>query len=110
MRRPVTTLLSSCLFLFLCLSFADESLSGHEASLGEEEPAKEALLSYGPWDLDAGGQVRVRGDFARNQNLTDFTFSSGERRYFLSKGLSEPKRCPSCRQKRRMTLVPEVQR
>jgi len=26
-----------------------------------------------------------------------FIFSPGEQRYFLSKGLSEPKRCPECR-------------
>lgn len=37
-----------------------------------------------------------------------FVFSSGEQRYFFSKGLSIPKRCPNCRQKRRETLVPEV--
>ncbi len=27
------------------------------------------------WKLDTGGQIRFRGDFARNQNFTDFTFS-----------------------------------
>ena len=37
----------------------------------------------------------------------DFTFTVGEQRYFLSKGLSTPKRCPRCRLKRRETLVPE---
>jgi len=37
-----------------------------------------------------------------------FVFSVGEQRYFLSKGLSIPKRCPNCRHKRRQTLVPEV--
>lgn len=36
-----------------------------------------------------------------------FLFSTGEQRYFLSKGLSTPKRCPECRQKRRDTLVRE---
>jgi hypothetical protein len=40
---------------------------------------------------------------------TTFTFSAGEQRYFLSKGLSEPKRCTRCRLKRKLTLVPEVQ-
>lgn len=37
-----------------------------------------------------------------------FVFSAGEQRYFFSKGLSIPKRCPNCRRKRRQTLVPEV--
>ncbi len=37
----------------------------------------------------------------------DFTFTVGEQRYFLSKGLSIPKRCKPCREKRRATLVPE---
>ena len=36
-----------------------------------------------------------------------FVFSEGEQRYFLSKGLSEPKRCPKCRLKRKLTLVKE---
>ena len=35
----------------------------------------------------------------------EFTFSAGEQRYFFSKGLSAPKRCPHCRQQRRETLV-----
>ncbi len=37
----------------------------------------------------------------------DFIFTVGEQRYFLSKGLSVPKRCPQCRQRRRDTLVRE---
>ena len=36
-----------------------------------------------------------------------FTFTVGEQRYFLSKGLSEPKRCPQCRLKRKASLVRE---
>ena len=50
----------------------------------------------------------------KNKNLRcvdcrmDFVFTVGEQRYFFSKGLSIPKRCPNCRQKRRETLVPEV--
>lgn len=36
-----------------------------------------------------------------------FTFTAGEQRYFLSKSLSEPKRCPMCRHRRKLTLVPE---
>jgi len=37
----------------------------------------------------------------------DFTFTVGEQLYFLSKGLSIPKRCPQCRKRRRDTLVRE---
>ena len=33
-----------------------------------------------------------------------FAFTVGEQEYFWSKGLSEPKRCPACRQLRRSTL------
>jgi len=36
-----------------------------------------------------------------------FVFTAGEQLYFSSKGLSIPKRCPRCRQKRRETLVRE---
>lgn len=37
----------------------------------------------------------------------EFTFTNGERRYFQSKGLSVPKRCPDCRARRKQTLVPD---
>jgi DNA-directed RNA polymerase subunit RPC12/RpoP len=37
-----------------------------------------------------------------------FLFSTGEQRYFASKYLSIPKRCPQCQQRRRDSLVPEV--
>ncbi len=37
----------------------------------------------------------------------NFTFSAGEQRYLASKGLRPPKRCPKCRLKRKLTLVPE---
>lgn len=36
-----------------------------------------------------------------------FIFSKGEQCYFLSKGLSVPKRCPQCRLKRKLCLVPD---
>jgi DNA-directed RNA polymerase subunit RPC12/RpoP len=38
----------------------------------------------------------------------NFTFTRGEQIYFASKGLSTPRRCPECRLKRKLTLVPEV--
>ena len=37
----------------------------------------------------------------------EFTFSASEQFFFWSKGLSEPKRCPQCRLKRKLTLVRE---
>ncbi len=36
-----------------------------------------------------------------------FIFTADEQRYYLSKSLSEPKRCPECRRRRRATLVPD---
>ena len=38
---------------------------------------------------------------------SNFTFSAGEQKYYWSKGLSVPKRCLSCRQRRKLTLVKE---
>jgi hypothetical protein len=38
-----------------------------------------------------------------------FRFSSGEQAYFISKMLSEPKRCPICRKIRRLSIVPDHQ-
>ncbi len=35
----------------------------------------------------------------------DFTFEVGEQQYFWSKGLSEPKRCKTCRVIRRRSLI-----
>ena len=36
---------------------------------------------------------------------SEFTFASGEQRYFWAKGLSEPKRCKPCRMLRKRSLV-----
>lgn len=36
----------------------------------------------------------------------NFLFSKGEQRYFQSKRLSTPKRCPECRAERRKRIVP----
>ena len=33
-----------------------------------------------------------------------FTFTAGEQRFYWSKGLAMPKRCPECRMKRKLTL------
>jgi hypothetical protein len=35
----------------------------------------------------------------------EFTFTTGEQRYFWAKGLSEPKRCKPCRMLRRRSLM-----
>ena len=35
----------------------------------------------------------------------EFTFTTGEQRYFWAKGLSEPRRCKSCRMLRKRSLV-----
>ncbi len=43
----------------------------------EKESEREALLRIGQWEFDFGGQVRLRGDFAKNQNFTDFAFTPG---------------------------------
>jgi len=47
-----------------------------------ERPAAEPEPSTRGWALAVGGQLRLRGDFTRNQNLTDFSFThaSGSRR------------------------------
>ncbi|MFC2045594.1 zinc-ribbon domain containing protein [Chloroflexota bacterium] len=37
----------------------------------------------------------------------EFIFTIGEQRYYLSKGLSTPKRCSQCRLRRKLSLVPE---
>ena len=36
---------------------------------------------------------------------SEFTFTIGEQMYFWAKGLSEPKRCKSCRMLRKRSLV-----
>lgn len=36
-----------------------------------------------------------------------FTFTAGEQAYYFSKALTEPRRCQSCRQLRKRTLVPD---
>jgi hypothetical protein len=33
-----------------------------------------------------------------------FTFSASEARYFWERGLTQTKRCPACRQRRKLTL------
>lgn len=58
----------------------------------------------------------IDGNMRVNKPMTDktlhcvdcsatFLFSTGEQRYFSSKGLSVPKRCPECQKRRRNNLV-----
>jgi len=38
-----------------------------------------------------------------------FVFTAGEQSYFYSKSLSIPKRCKSCRELRKRTLLPDLE-
>ena len=38
----------------------------------------------------------------------EFLFTAGEQAYYKSKLLSQTKRCPACRRRRRKSLVPEA--
>src|SRR4030067_19749 len=63
------------IFFFMFFLFSIFPVFAEEVSQsGEESKPPENR-----WKLDAGGQIRLRGEFARNQNLTDFTFTPGEK-------------------------------
>jgi len=36
----------------------------------------------------------------------EFQFTAGEQAYYWSKGLTEPRRCRPCRQRRKLTIMP----
>jgi len=38
---------------------------------------------------------------------TSFVWTAGEQAFYYSKGLSQPKHCPACRELRKRTIVPE---
>ena len=61
------------LFFFIFFLSTVLPLSADEEE--EEESNSEALFRVGQWEFDAGGQVRLRGDFAKNQDFTDFAFT-----------------------------------
>jgi hypothetical protein len=61
--------------VFLFFWFAAFPLFGEEDKGQEGESDRKALVRSGQWELDAGGQVHLRGDFAKNQNFTDFAFT-----------------------------------
>ena len=41
--------------------------------------AEERVAVEDRWKVDGGGQIRLRGDFAKNQNFTDFTFTPAQK-------------------------------
>src|SRR3972149_5195138 len=67
------------LFLFIFLCFSILPVFGEEIAEKERPFGEKADPAESQWKLDFGGQVRMRGDFAKNQNLTNFTFTPGER-------------------------------
>src|SRR3990172_9200918 len=52
-------------------------ISMHFLSL-QSRAAEQPEAAEDRWKIDAGGQIRLRGDFTKNQSLTDFTFTPGE--------------------------------
>jgi len=69
--RQVATVL---LFSFTLTTLVIQSSGVLAQEKKEEEPPE---VPEDRWKARAGGQIRLRGDFARNQNLTDFTFTPG---------------------------------
>ena len=65
-------------FFILCGITVTAVFSG-EVKKDDKSPGEEAKPPESRWTFDGGGQIRVRGDFARNQNLTDFSFTPGKR-------------------------------
>jgi hypothetical protein len=69
-----------CLLFFVLSSWsaAFPSLADEDKEK-DRESQREVLLRVGEWEFDGGGQVRLRGDFAWNQNLTNFAFTPGHK-------------------------------
>ncbi len=55
----------------------DPTVEESTAGRGEAGAPPEARKDR--WTLGVGSQIRLRGDFVRNQSLTDFAFASGQR-------------------------------
>ncbi len=63
---------------FIILSFLIASpLFADEEKSKQKETEEDGKSSEKEWKIEAGGQVRLRGDSARNQNFTDFAFTPG---------------------------------
>jgi len=67
------------LFFFIFLWFTASPLFADEDKEKDKESDREVVLRVGQWEFDVGGQVRLRGDFAKNQNFTDFAFTPGHK-------------------------------
>ena len=62
-----------CLLFFVSFWFCPRFVSADD-SRGDRTESNEKPLEV-RWEIDVGGQVRLRGDFARNQNFTNFAFT-----------------------------------
>jgi len=71
----------SLFFIFVCFTSipvsAEEAEEKEKGKQKESESEKIVVLRAGEWEIDAGGQVRLRGDFAGNQNFTNYAFTPG---------------------------------
>lgn len=56
---------------------ASESIRVEEGTAGRREAGAPPEAPKDRWMLGVGSQVRLRGDFTRNQSLTDFAFTAG---------------------------------
>jgi hypothetical protein len=65
------------LFFFIFFWFTTFPLFADEDKEKDKESDREVVLRVGQWEFDFGGQVRLRGDFVKNQNFTDFAFTPG---------------------------------
>ena len=70
-------------FILVCLisisASAEEAEERAKEKKEESESERIVVLRAGEWEIDAGGQVRLRGDFGKNQNFTDFGFTPGHK-------------------------------
>jgi len=67
------------LLFFISLLFTVVPVSAGERNVEGKDADESLKPPEDRWKLDAGGQVRVRGDFGWNQNFTDFNFTPGHR-------------------------------
>jgi len=73
LKKKIAYLLPFFLFFWLPVVPA----SGDDAIEKNKESEEIAKPPEDRWKLDVGGQIRLRGDFAWNQNFTDFSFTPG---------------------------------
>ena len=67
------------LFFFLFFWFAAFPLFAEENEEKDKESGGIVLFRAGVWEIGTGGQIRLRGDFAWNQNFTNFAFTPNHR-------------------------------